>query len=453
MASRPRLGKGLGALFPEIPDEEHITANNLTSSEEPKSVKLDKNNAKLKKRVHEQTLSVDSQINSSSPKTISSSNDVSRETSGKKQRIHVPSLEESIHPSDMFFGTSDFSKKVSKTEDIDIVDVAEKHENDVSRETSKELSEKMSTNNSGDGETLKPVQGGYLTELDITSISPNEHQPRTVFDEDDLAELSKSIVEVGVLQPIVVRKRENWTSPYELIMGERRLRASQKAGLTTIPAIVKTTSDNNMLRDALLENLHRVALNPLEEAAAYQQMLNEFGMTQEQLSKSISKSRPQISNTLRLLQLPADIQKKLASGVLSAGHARALLGLNNEAEMSPLATRIIAEGLSVRSTEEIVAIKNGAEEKVMTSRHRENPWANYAGIQYLEDRFETKVSIKGNEKRGKIEITFSSPEDLERIVSIMNISDMKSNDSREMGVATHNDSNTFSELSEDKGWI
>ena len=212
-------------------------------------------------------------------------------------------------------------------------------------------------------------------------LGPNLHQPRTIFDEDDLRELADSIKEVGVLQPIVVRKRplaqieaarkENaakdaeshnmfdgrMDSMYELIMGERRWRASQIAGLKTIPAIVKTTADDDMLRDALLENLHRVALNPLEEAAAYQQMIDDFGLTQAQLSKSVSKSRPQIANTLRLLNLPATVQKKVASGLLSAGHARALLGLPTEADMEQLATRIISEGLSVRSTEEIVSMK------------------------------------------------------------------------------------------------
>ena len=244
----------------------------------------------------------------------------------------------------------------------------------------------------GNPDQLLPVQGGYLAEIPISEISPNEKQPRTVFDDGELRELADSIKEVGVLQPVVVRRRstehddnrdlgrnkrtvqqpdgdarkqdqersrkymrqkQDRSSPapqYELIMGERRLRASILAGLKTIPAIVKTATDDSMLRDALLENLHRVALNPLEEAAAYQQMMEDFGLTQEQLSKSISKSRPQITNTLRLLQLPASVQKKVASGVLSAGHARALLSLSSSESMEKLATRIVAEGLSVRST-------------------------------------------------------------------------------------------------------
>ncbi|WP_420897473.1 ParB/RepB/Spo0J family partition protein [Bifidobacterium samirii] len=298
---------------------------------------------------------------------------------------------------------------------------------------------------------LKPVAGGYLAELRIGDIGPNAHQPRTIFDEDELAELAASINEVGVLQPIVVRRRPvsqieeyrrrmaetaaagtdgddaaqnaapgRMDSPYELIMGERRWRASQKAGMDTIPAIVKTTADTDMLRDALLENLHRVALNPLEEAAAYQQMIEEFGLTQAQLSKSVSKSRPQIANTLRLLNLPAAVQKRVAAGVLSAGHARALLALSDEAEMDKLATRIIAEGLSVRSTEEIVSMMIAAGEQPRKARtNKNNPWAGSTVQQHLENRFDTKVSIKGSKQHGRIEIVFSSPEDMDRILDLL----------------------------------
>lgn len=203
-------------------------------------------------------------------------------------------------------------------------------------------------------------------------------------------------------------------------MGERRWRASQLAGMETIPAIVKTTAEDDMLRDALLENLHRVALNPLEEAAAYQQMIDEFGLTQAELSQSISKSRPQIANTLRLLNLPASVQKKVASGVLSAGHARALLGLPNEEEMEKLANRIIAEGLSVRSTEEIVAMQTGElETQKKPKAKRVNPWSDSPIQQNLENRFDTKVSIKGTAKHGRIEIVFSSPEDMNRILALL----------------------------------
>ncbi|WP_415457628.1 ParB/RepB/Spo0J family partition protein [Bifidobacterium sp.] len=275
-------------------------------------------------------------------------------------------------------------------------------------------------------EGLQPVKGAYLTSLKVDDISPNAHQPRSIFDEDELVELSHSIQEVGVLQPIVVRQRSveevenDRQKPYELIMGERRWRASGLANIEEIPAIVKTTPDDQMLRDALLENLHRVALNPLEEAAAYQQMIQEFGLTQEQLSQSISKSRPQIANMLRLLQLPGVVQKKVASGVISAGHARALLALSTQEEMESLANRIIAEGLSVRSTEEIVSMTIHRPETQKTARqNRSNIWADSEVRNSLEDRFETKVSIKGSQKKGRIEIVFSSPEDMQRIVDML----------------------------------
>ena len=313
----------------------------------------------------------------------------------------MPSLDTIVHPSDMFFDTT-------LTQPAAPAPKAKEPEPKVSRETSEAEPEVE----------LQPVQGGYLDELRLDAIVPNAHQPRTIFDEDDLRELSDSIREVGVLQPIVVRRLS--PSQYELVMGERRWRASKLAGLETIPAIVKTTSDNDMLRDALLENLHRVALNPLEEGAAYQQMIDEFGLTQQQLSKSISKSRPQIANTLRLLNLPVTVQKKVASGVLSAGHARALLALPTEEAMEKLADRIIGEGLSVRSTEEIVSMQVAASEQPKKRRtHAANPWVGSAIQQSLENRFDTKVSIKGTAKHGRIEIVFSSPEDMDRIMKLL----------------------------------
>lgn len=270
----------------------------------------------------------------------------------------------------------------------------------------------------GEEPDLVPVEGGYLAEVAIDDISPNEKQPRSIFAEEELQELADSIKEVGVLQPVVVRKRDDFATPYELIMGERRLRASKLAGLDKIPAIVRTTADDSMLRDALLENLHRVALNPLEEAAAYQQMMEDFGLTQEQLSQSISKSRPQIANTLRLLQLPGSIQKKVASGVLSAGHARALLALPSAEQMESLARRVVAEGLSVRSTEEIVALQLG-NKKSQRKRKPANIWSGSPEVTELSDFFETKVDIKGSGKKGKIEITFTSADDLHRIIDLV----------------------------------
>ena len=277
-------------------------------------------------------------------------------------------------------------------------------------------------------------------ELNPNQIGPNLYQPRTTFNEEELQELADSIKEVGVLQPIVVRKRPQeqideakrrqseehaadrfagrMDSEYELIMGERRWRASQLAGLTEIPVIVKTTSDEYMLRDALLENLHRVALNPLEEAAAYQQMIDEFGLTQKQLAQSVSKSRPQIANTLRLMNLPASVQKKVAAGQLSSGHARALLGLDTDEEMEQLAQRIIDEGLSVRSVEEIVSMSANKEPR-KPKTNRNNPWAGSPIQQHLSERFATKVSIKGSEQHGRIEIVFSSPEEMQRIIDLL----------------------------------
>ena len=358
---------------------------------------------------------------------------VSHETKkGSVHRASMPSitLNEAAHPADMFFGA---------TSPVD--PSADANQGSVSRETAAVKKNEDAKNNEPE---LLPVQGGYLVELRLSDVGPNLYQPRTIFDEDDLRELADSIKEVGVLQPIVVRKRplaqieaarkENaasndeshnmfdgrMDSMYELIMGERRWRASQIAGLKTIPAIVKTTADDDMLRDALLENLHRVALNPLEEAAAYQQMIDDFGLTQAQLSKSVSKSRPQIANTLRLLNLPATVQKKVASGLLSAGHARALLGLPSEADMEQLATRIIAEGLSVRSTEEIVSMKAAESDQPKKAKtNKLNPWAGTPMQLGLEKKFGTKVSIKGSKEHGRIEIVFKSEDDMKRIIDML----------------------------------
>lgn len=207
------------------------------------------------------------------------------------------------------------------------------------------------------GPELIEVPGARFAELSVGDIHPNRKQPRSVFDEDEMAELVHSVREIGILQPVVVRNStEPGAEPYELVMGERRWRASQAAGLATIPVIIRDTTDTNLLRDALLENLHRSQLNPLEEAAAYQQLLEDFGTTHEELADKIGRSRPQVSNTLRLLKLPALVQRRVAAGVLSAGHARALLALPDSAAMERLAQRIVAEGMSVRATEEAVAL-------------------------------------------------------------------------------------------------
>jgi ParB family transcriptional regulator, chromosome partitioning protein len=271
----------------------------------------------------------------------------------------------------------------------------------------------------GEGE-LRTVEGAYFEEVAIDSITPNPRQPRRTFDEDALDELAASIAEVGLLQPVVVRKLG--PGNYELVMGERRMRASQRAGLDYIPAIVRETQDNEMLRDALIENLHRQQLDPLEEAAAYRQLLDDFGATHEQLAQRIGRSRPHISNTLRLLTLPPAVQKRVAAGVLSAGHARTLLSLDDPLAQERLAQRIVAEGLSVRSVEEIVALgvegpRAAAARKPATAK----PVA--PALRHLSDRlsdlFETKVKVEMGQKKGKIVVEFATIDDLERIVKAM----------------------------------
>ncbi|MFD6031439.1 ParB/RepB/Spo0J family partition protein [Cellulosimicrobium funkei] len=273
----------------------------------------------------------------------------------------------------------------------------------------------------GAADDLVPVPGARFAELPTSSIRPNPRQPRTVFDEGELDELIGSIREIGVLQPIVVRPVPGESGAYELIMGERRWRATQAAGLDVIPAIVRETDDADLLRDALLENLHRSALNPLEEAAAYRQLLDDFGCTHEELADRISRSRPQISNTLRLLRLPPLVQRRVAAGVLSAGHARALLGLTDGAEIERLAQRIVAEGLSVRATEEIVAMGglDGERRPPRTPRAGQRSAAIDELAHRLSDRFETRVKVDLGKNKGRLTVEFASVEDLNRILDVM----------------------------------
>ncbi|MGK5519783.1 ParB/RepB/Spo0J family partition protein [Micromonospora sp. URMC 107] len=269
---------------------------------------------------------------------------------------------------------------------------------------------------------LSPVPGARFAEIPVDAIVPNPKQPRQVFDEDALEELKTSIQEVGFLQPIVVRQLDE--EKYELVMGERRWRAAQAVGRESIPAIVRDTRDDAMLRDALLENIHRANLNPLEEAAAYQQLLDEFGATHEELARRIGRSRPQISNTIRLLNLPAPVQKRVAAGVLSAGHARALLSLDEAEAQEQLALRIVAEGLSVRATEEIVALalSDGTSKKEAAKR-RPKPHAPALTdlADRLSDRFDTRVKVDIGRSKGKITIEFATVDDLERIVGIIGV--------------------------------
>lgn len=269
------------------------------------------------------------------------------------------------------------------------------------------------------GADLVPVPGARFAELPVTSIRPNPRQPRSVFDDEELDELVGSIREIGVLQPIVVRPADE-AGHYELVMGERRWRATQAAGMDVIPAIIRDTEDADLLRDALLENLHRAALNPLEEAAAYRQLLDDFGCTHEELATRIFRSRPQISNTLRLLRLPPLVQRRVAAGVLSAGHARALLGLTDGGEIERLAQRIVAEGLSVRATEEIVALGSPQQRQpARAPRAGQRSAAIDELATRLSDRFETRVRVDLGKNRGRVTVEFASVEDLNRILDIM----------------------------------
>lgn len=264
---------------------------------------------------------------------------------------------------------------------------------------------------------MQPVAGAYFAELPLDAITPNAAQPRQVFDEEDMAELVHSIREVGLLQPIVVRPHGDG---FELIMGERRWRAAREAGLDAIPAIVRQTGDVDMLRDALLENLHRSQLNPLEEASAYAQLLEDFGCTHEELAQRIGRSRPQISNTLRLLRLSPAVQRRVAAGVLSAGHARSLLAVEDPEVQDRLAQRVIAEGISVRGLEEIVAVGEagrGAAGRVKRAKPVAPGLADLSDR--LSDRLETRVKVDLGKTKGKIVVEFAGLDDLRRIVDIM----------------------------------
>lgn len=272
---------------------------------------------------------------------------------------------------------------------------------------------------------IQPVPvGARYQEIAVGQIIPNPKQPRHVFDEDELNELVHSIREFGLLQPIVVR---DTPEGFELIMGERRWRAASKAGLKHIPAIVRETADQDMLRDALLENIHRVQLNPLEEAAAYQQLLEEFGVTQEQLADKLGRSRPVITNAIRLLRLPVPVQRRVAAGVLSAGHARALLGLKLGSDaltsngQNLLAERIVAEGLSVRATEEAVTLMNNEGGVPQKKRREPIPQPEYLtrAADQLADEWDTKVSVTMGKRKGKIVVEFGDRQDFERIMGLI----------------------------------
>ena len=407
------LGRGLGALIPQASEQTPHSAPSAPS----------------------RPLDVFFPEGSSAGKRGGSAKDLLQPkrgtTSSKKKRPTMPSVEAAGgrrgagSRSGLGGGNdgSDSRQKAARVpaKDASVNEVDKREEQNVSRETSVDLE-------------LLPVPGASFAEIEIDQIVPNTKQPREVFDEDDLKELSASIKEVGVLQPVVVRSipakgrseklteflAEKPEARFELIMGERRLRASELAGETTIPAIIRETEDGDLLRDALLENLHRAQLNPLEEASAYQQLMADFGATQEELAKRIARSRPQIANTLRLLKLPPSVQKKVAAQVITAGHARALLSLSTPEEMERLAERIVAEGLSVRTTEEIVRLgKAKATPRPRARQQRPLSQLGESVVSALSDAYDTRVTITEGRKKGRIVIEFAGSEDLQRIADLI----------------------------------
>lgn len=417
---RTGLGRGLGALIPpaqtEKPEDvakrpldvlfpgERKTSGTVRGGSarellEPKSRTAKSASAKIKSSAQTKSRAHTAASISSDDEKVAATSGASLTTASSQPSGSSPSAQKGMHESHV--GTS---AHVS---------------DDVSRETSE----------------LMQVPGATFAEIPLDQIVPNTRQPRQIFDEDDLNELAASIREVGVLQPIVVRRipldeqpsetlkgflEEKPEARYELIMGERRLRASELAGLDTIPAIVRHTEDEDLLRDALLENLHRAQLNPLEEAFAYQQLMADFGATQEELSKKIARSRPQIANTLRLLKLPASVQKKVSAQVLSAGHARALLSLPTPEDMEILANRIIAEGLSVRTTEELVRL--GAVQRPSKPSLKRIKVSSPLGehmSQVLADAWDTRVTVSEGKRKGKIIIEFAGSDDLQRLADLL----------------------------------
>jgi ParB family chromosome partitioning protein len=418
---RRGLGRGLGALIPSSaaasgsgnaatvsrpvdlffpegrkksePSEDSADAQTATSTDKPAAAPSDK---------------------PASPRSTASNGSAGKSTASKAAKADMPAA---LEPN----ATSDSNVTSGGNPDGDTDAEQElKGESAPVAVPADERSDEPKWNDSG--VELVEVPGARFAEIFVSDIHPNRKQPRSVFDEDDMAELVHSVREIGVLQPIVVRSStEVGSEPYELVMGERRWRAVQAAGLDTIPAIIRDTTDDDLLRDALLENLHRSQLNPLEEAAAYQQLLEDFGTTHEQLADRIGRSRPQVSNTLRLLKLPPLVQRRVAAGVLSAGHARALLALPDAAAMERLAQKIVAEGMSVRATEEAVTLYQDPSKPAKNNIPR--PGARHERLDYLasslSDRLDTNVKISLGVRKGKVSIEFASVEDLNRIMEVL----------------------------------
>ncbi|MBO3130487.1 ParB/RepB/Spo0J family partition protein [Dermatophilus congolensis] len=407
------LGRGLGALIPTDVPRESLAAKPRSARPKTESVPT--------AQIRPADLFFESDVTRRARESASSS----AATSGQKNKSIAPAGGQGRRAAlDKAFESVGHTGGTISSSGSD----AAQSNSDVSRETklskihlesedevavvSNESQERVTVN-----DDLSPVPGIELAQIDIDAIHPNSKQPRTVFDEQELDELVASIKEIGILQPIVVRHSPEIESGYELIMGERRWRASRLAGLKSVPAIIKSTPDDAMLRDALLENLHRVQLNPLEEAAAYQQLLDDFGCTHDELADRVARSRPQISNTLRLLRLPPLVARRVAAGVLTAGHARALLGLSDAAAIERLAQRIVAEGLSVRTVEEIVAVSaNNASSKPRRLRSSQHNQGYEDLAARLTDRLDTHVTINMGRKKGKLTVEFAGREDLDRIL-------------------------------------
>lgn len=444
---RGGLGRGLGAL---IQNTAEIDGPSAKEDSSPSAASSNKTAAAPAKRSTRTAKTAESSQNGlpeldgatqqdhgsdRTEKTASSataSRKTSRSTGSKGAKTSEPTATRSTHeeaprPADIFFGggegTSDDPPESGRHRPTRSARPSMPTVKAPSKRAPKSATEQAAPIRKDEHEGTVSADIAVLRELPVGDIHPNPRQPREVFDEDHMAELVASITEVGVLQPIVVREVEGAATPYELIMGERRWRATQRAGLATIPAIVRQTPDQDLLRDALLENLHRSQLNPLEEAAAYQQLMEDFSCTQEELSQRIGRSRPQISNTLRLLKLPPLVQRRVAAGALTAGHARALLGLADPAEMERLAQRIVSEGLSVRATEDAVAQLQGAVRPAPKSTRSREESTRHERLDYfataLTSRLDTQVKITLGARKGKIAIDFASVEDLNRIMDLI----------------------------------
>ena len=436
------LGKGLGALIPNQIDTQSTESSSPSVPSNPLDVFFPARPAgQAPSASRKRGGSAASLLN---PKTTKSASKTTKKASSRTKKSEVStsvspaeSLEENVK---MRSSATKARSTQSKSEPRSLSPIADAFDKHSAQESNQQLAQHdvSSDEVNVSRETLDnlvPVPGATFAEIPHDLIVPNTRQPREVFDEDDLAELRDSIREVGVLQPIVVRPinfdapmtermqeflAEKPNARFELIMGERRLRASELAGLEAVPAIIRQTEDSDLLRDALLENLHRAQLNPLEEASAYQQLMADFGTTQEELSKRIARSRPQIANTMRLLKLPPSVQSKVAAQTISAGHARALLALNSPEEMESLAQRIIAEGLSVRTTEELIRLGRVKAQTGPTRRREKIVSAlGQSVISSLSDLYETRVTITEGARKGKIVIEFAGEEDLQRIADLI----------------------------------